>query len=129
MMRFQSLLDAIQVIARPAADAEITAPISEDSRAVKPGGVFVARKGPYIDSHDLIGAAIAQGAVAVVGERAPESVNCAVPYAQVADSQDVIGPLASAYYDYPSRRMVVIGVTGTDGKTTTTNLIFSILEV
>src|SRR5258708_38520483 len=127
-MYFQRLLDAIQVLARPVADVDITAPISEDSRDVKPGGVFVARKGPHTDSHDLIGVAIAQGAVAVVGERAPESVNCSVPYAQVADAQQAIGPLASAYYGYPSRQLIVIGVTGTDGKTTTTNLIFSILK-
>src|SRR5690349_1032202 len=106
-MRFQQLLDAIPVLARPVADTEVTAPISEDSRAVTPGGVFVARKGPHTDSHDLIEDAIAQGAVAVVGERTSDGVSIAVPYAQVADAQQAIGPLASAYYGYPSRQLVV----------------------
>jgi UDP-N-acetylmuramoyl-L-alanyl-D-glutamate--2,6-diaminopimelate ligase len=90
--------------------------------------VFIARKGASIDGHDLIGAAVARGAAAVVGERPPDQVACPVPYAQVADAQHAIGPLAAAYYGYPSRQLVIVGVTGTDGKTTTTNLIFNILK-
>jgi UDP-N-acetylmuramoyl-L-alanyl-D-glutamate--2,6-diaminopimelate ligase len=129
-MRFQQLLDAVapDLLVRPAADVEVTAPVTEDSRTVSPGGVFVARKGQSIDSHDLIGDAVARGAAAVIGERPPEQANCPVPYAQVKDGQMAVGPLASAYYGYPSRRLVVVGVTGTDGKTTTTSLIFSILK-
>src|SRR6185295_19197812 len=64
----------------------------------------------------------------VVGERRPEDVDCFVPYAQVNDGQKVVGPMASAYYGFPSRQLTVVGVTGTDGKTTTTNLIFNILQ-
>jgi UDP-N-acetylmuramoyl-L-alanyl-D-glutamate--2,6-diaminopimelate ligase len=129
-MRFQQLLAAVapDLLARPAADVEVTAPITEDSRTASPGGVFVARRGQSVDSHDLIGEAVTRGAVAVVGERPPEMINCPVPYAQVKDGQMAIGPLASAYAGYPSRRLVVVGVTGTDGKTTTTSLIFSILQ-
>ncbi len=129
-MRFQQLLDAVasDLLVRPAADVEVTAPVTEDSRTVAPGGLFVARQGQSIDSHALIGDAVARGAAAVVGERPPEQVKCPVPYAQVKDGQMAIGPLASAYYGYPSRRLIVVGVTGTDGKTTTTTLIFSILK-
>ncbi|MEP7285590.1 MAG: UDP-N-acetylmuramoyl-L-alanyl-D-glutamate--2,6-diaminopimelate ligase [Chloroflexota bacterium] len=129
-MRLQQLLDSIAdtLKARPTDDVEITSPVAEDNRDVKPGGVFVARKGPQFDAHDLIGAAVTQGAVAVIGERSPDQVVCSVPYAQVMDAQQALGPLAAAYYGYPSRQLMVIGVTGTDGKTTTTNLIFNILK-
>jgi UDP-N-acetylmuramoyl-L-alanyl-D-glutamate--2,6-diaminopimelate ligase len=129
-MRFHQLLEAVgtDLRARPAQDADVTAPISEDTREIQAGGLFVARKGLNADAHDLIETAVARGAVAAVGERPPEQVNCPVPYAQVRDAQQAIGRLAAAYHGYPSRQLTVIGVTGTDGKTTTTNLIFNILK-
>jgi UDP-N-acetylmuramoyl-L-alanyl-D-glutamate--2,6-diaminopimelate ligase len=129
-MQFSQLLDAIkpELMQVPEQDADITAPVVEDTRAIQPGSLFVARKGPNTDSHLLIGSAVAGGAVAVVGELPPEQVDCPVPYAQVTDGQKVVGPLASAYFGYPSRQLTVVGVTGTDGKTTTTNLIYNILK-
>jgi UDP-N-acetylmuramoyl-L-alanyl-D-glutamate--2,6-diaminopimelate ligase len=129
MPTFQYLLDGVPgLLQRPAADAAVTAPISEDSRTVEPGGVFVAREGMHVDSHSFIESAVARGAVAVVGERPLDQVTSSVPYAQVQDAQGAIGWLAAAYFGFPSRNLVVIGVTGTDGKTTTTNLIFNILK-
>ncbi len=128
-MLFNELLAAWpDVIARPARDAPITAPITENAAHVQPGGVFLARRGAAADGHDLIAEAVAHGAAAVVGERPPGAVACPVPYAQVADGQAALGPQASAYYGHPSHKLVVIGVTGTDGKTTTATLIHSILE-
>ena len=128
-MRFQELLEsAPAVVYRPPNDAEVSAPISEDHRHLKRGGVFVARKGQSFDSHTVIAEAVAAGAVAVVGEHPPERIVCPVPYAQVADAQQAIGFLAAAYHGFPSRSLIVIGVTGTDGKTTTTNLVFNILR-
>src|SRR5690606_26315323 len=94
---------------------------------VEPGGVFVARKGLTVDGHDFIARAIERGAAAIVGER--ELRDLPVPYAQVTNAQEAVGYLAAAYWDYPSRKLVGIGVTGTDGKTTTTTLIHSILKV
>src|SRR5256885_1452808 len=129
-MKFQHLLDAIrsELLFRPEPDVDVTAPVVEDNRGAQPGSLFVARKGPNTDSHDLIGSAVERGAVAVVGEQPPAEVQCRVPYAQARDGQMAVGPLSAAYYGYPSRQLTVIGVTGTDGKTTTTSLIFSILQ-
>lgn len=128
-MLFSELLAAWPgVIARPDRDARIAAPITENAAYIQPGGVFLARRGASVDGHDLIAEAVARGAAAVVGERPPDAVACSVPYAQVPDGRAALGPLASAYYGHPSHRLVVIGVTGTDGKTTTAMLLHSILK-
>lgn len=127
-MRFLELLAGVPgVLALPQTDAEITAPVSETAQHVQPGGVFLARVGRLVDGHALIPEAIERGAAAVVGTRPPGEVECPVPYAQVADGMQALGPLASAYYGHPSRRLTVFGVTGTDGKTTTATLLHSIL--
>ncbi len=127
-MLFSELLaDLPGLLASPDRDVPITAPVSENAAAVEPGGIFLARRGASVDGHDLIAEAVARGAAAVVGERPPGAVTCPVPYAQVSDGRASLGLLAAAYYGYPSLRLTVIGVTGTDGKTTTATLIHSIL--
>ena len=127
-MRFSALLAHLPDAILPEDDAEITAPVTERVQDVQPGGVFVARCGAVTDGHALIPQAVANGAAAVVGERPASEADCPVPYAVVADARTALGPLAAAYYGFPSRRLIVIGVTGTDGKTTTVTLLHSMLK-
>jgi UDP-N-acetylmuramoyl-L-alanyl-D-glutamate--2,6-diaminopimelate ligase len=107
-----------------APDVPITG-ISIDSRAVQPGHLFVAMKGGNTDGHAYIPKAIENGAVAVVGER--EMTGGAVPYIRLENSRRALTWIAAAFHDWPGRKLTMIGVTGTDGKTTTTNLIYKIL--
>lgn len=105
-------------------DAEITG-IAIDNRAVKPGYLFVAMRGGSTDGHNYIQKAIENGASAVVGER--DISGLTVPYVRLENSRQALTFLAAAFYDFPARKLTVIGVTGTDGKTTTTNIIHRIL--
>jgi UDP-N-acetylmuramoyl-L-alanyl-D-glutamate--2,6-diaminopimelate ligase len=99
--------------------------ISIDSRLVKPGHLFVAMKGGNVDAHDYIPKAIDNGAVAIVGERAAQVTD--LPYIRLENPRRALTWIAAAFYDWPGRKLTVVGVTGTDGKTTTTNLIHQIL--
>lgn len=99
--------------------------ISIDSRLVKPGQLFVAMRGGNVDGHNYIAKAIDNGAVAVVGER--DISGLSIPYIRQENSRRALTWIAAAFYDWPARKLTMIGVTGTDGKTTTTNLIHRIL--
>ncbi len=99
--------------------------VAYDSRRVQPGNVFVALEGINTNGHDYIAAAIERGASAVIGSRPLEGLS--TPYIRVQDTRHALAYLSAAFYRFPARRMTVIGVTGTDGKTTTTNLLFKIL--
>ncbi len=101
--------------------------ISHDSRRVEPGHVFVALRGQRADGTAFVAQAIERGAAAVVSqEAAPEGT--AVPWAQVSDARLALALLAVAVHGDPSRRMQVVGITGTNGKTTTAHLMASIFE-
>lgn len=94
-----------------------------DSRTIQPEDVFIALVGTNTDGHNYIEHAVAAGAVAVIAEYAPESVAAHTPVLVVKDTREVISLLAELMYNFPDKQLMTVGVTGTNGKTTTTNLI------
>jgi len=108
-------------------DKEISG-LTSDSRQVQHGSLFVAYAGENVDAHRFIPQAVEHGAVVIVGERErPADLPTGVAYVRVPDGRVALAQLAAAWHGHPSRDMTVIGVTGTEGKTTTVNLLRSIL--
>jgi UDP-N-acetylmuramoyl-L-alanyl-D-glutamate--2,6-diaminopimelate ligase len=107
-------------------ETEITG-IAWDSRAVQPGDAFFALVGGNVDGHQYINSAVEKGAAAVIGSQPVDSLP--VPYVQIqGDDREALAKFSAAFYGHPSQKLVVIGVTGTDGKTTTTNMVYHILH-
>jgi len=106
-------------------DLEITG-VTHDSRQVLPGYIFVALQGSNRDGRTYIPQAIDKGAVAIVGIE--KTVDLQVPYIHSNEPRKTLADLSAAFYDFPAERLTVIGVTGTDGKTTTSNMIYRILQ-
>jgi len=102
--------------------------VSHDSRRVAPGDLFVAVSGAVHDGRRFAGDAVGRGAVAVLGEgQAPEGI--AVPWLEArVDPRSLLGPLAARVYDHPDRELTLVGVTGTNGKSTVVTLLGSVLE-
>lgn len=103
--------------------------LAYDSREVREGFLFFALPGLHSDGHRFIEAALARGAVAVVHEKAPEAYRDGVAYVRVADSRAAMAPVAAAFYGRPSDSLVCVGVTGTEGKSTTVFLTYQLLDL
>ena len=99
-----------------------------DSRAVKPGDCFFAVPGTQSDGHDYIPIAVEKGAAAIVCERMPADAAEGVAYVLVGDSAGAMADMAAAFYDYPSRELKLVGITGTNGKTTTATLLYDLVR-
>lgn len=100
--------------------------ISFDSRKIESGYIFFAIKGYDLDGHKYIPQAITQGASVVVCEELPEELSDYVTYVQVKNSSIALGIVASNFYDNPSEKLTLAGITGTNGKTTTTTLLYNL---
>jgi UDP-N-acetylmuramyl-tripeptide synthetase len=108
-------------------DTEITG-VNIDSRLIAAGQLFVAMKGTQVDGHQFISKAIEQGAAAVLCEDMPESVAAGVTFVQVTSTEDAAGKVATLFYRDPSRKLKLVGVTGTNGKTTVATLLYNMFR-
>ncbi len=102
--------------------------VTFDSRAVKKDSLFVATKGTAVDGHNFIDKAIENGAIAIVCEEMPKSKNETVTYIKVKDSSFALGIIACNFFDNPSEKLKLVGITGTNGKTTTVTLLFNLFK-
>ena len=104
-------------------NAEVVS-LTYDSRSVERGALFFAVRGTQSDGHNYIASAIERGATAIVCEQLPQQLNDAVCYVVVEDSNIAMAHIASTFYDNPSKELRLVGVTGTNGKTTTATLLY-----
>ena len=123
-MKLSELLKNVKVIASQGnIDVEIK-DVNIDSRKIEDGHLFIAMKGTQVDGHKFINKAIELGAVAILLEDMPEVLNEKVTYVQVASTEEEAGKVATMFYGEPSRKLRLVGVTGTNGKTTVATLLY-----
>ena len=124
-MKLKELLKDIPVIAIVGSeDVEIT-DVNIDSRRIKDGHLFIAMKGTQVDGHKFVPKAIELGAKAVMCEDMPEEKAEGVTYVQVESTEDVVGKIATTFHGNPSTKLKLVGVTGTNGKTTIATLLYN----
>ncbi len=127
-MRLSELLKNVKPLAITGdAGVEITG-VNIDSRRIAPGHLFVAIKGTQTDGHAYIGKAVELGAAAVLCEEMPEERKESVTYVTVESTEAAVGPVATLFYGDPSRRLKLVGVTGTNGKTTIATLLYNMFR-
>ena len=127
--RLQDILQCVDVV-QSMGDLSIgISALNYDSRRVCAGDCFFAVVGVQSDGHTYIPQAVERGAKAVVCERLPEDLIDGVCYVQVTDVNAAMADMAAAFYDYPSRELKLVGVTGTNGKTTTATLLYDLFRM
>ena len=128
-LTLDSLVPSLGIIERLGSENPVIRSIAYDSREVEPGGIFFALEGTHTSGHRFIAAAVERGAAAVVHSRPVESRRPGIVYLRVENTRAALSPLSAAFWGRPSEKLRVIGVTGTDGKSTTVGLIHQLLEL
>ena len=128
MMKLEQLLSNIKPLATEGIlDVDITG-VNIDSRKIQPGHLFVAMRGKQTDGHAFIPKALELGAAAILCEVMPEERKEGVTYIQVPSTEEAVGPVATMFYGEPSKRLKLVGVTGTNGKTTIATLLYNMFR-
>ena len=127
-MRLKEVEHVLTVSVSGYENDRVVSMITADSRQVVAGALFVAVRGHGGDGHDFIGQAVERGCVGVVGEVKPDDFTGEVPFFQVSDSRYGFGLLAAEFYGNPAEQLTLIGITGTNGKTTTSWILEAILK-
>ena len=127
-MKLEQLLSNIKPLATEGKlDVDITG-VNIDSRKIQPGHLFVAMRGTQTDGHAFIPKALEMGAAAILCEVMPEERKQGVTYIQVPSTEEAVGPVATMFYGEPSKRLKLVGVTGTNGKTTIATLLYNMFR-
>ena len=126
MKLLSQILSKVEVVSFTASEDVQIEGLTYDSRQVKRGDCFFAVRGTQVDGHRFIDKAVEAGAVAVVCEQLPEQLSPQVSYVVVKDSNAAMADIAAAYYDHPSSELHLVGVTGTNGKTTIATLLYDL---
>jgi len=127
-MTLKDLLKNVPTVAvRGSLDIEILS-LATDSKKAERGALFAAIAGTHADGHFFIPDAIERGALAIICEKVPDILDPAVTYIEVKESQTAFGFVADAFYGYPSQKLKLVGVTGTNGKTTIATLLYKLFE-
>ena len=128
MTDFKDILYSVNINAVVGSTNVFIRNIDFDSRKIAINDAFVAIKGSVVDGHDYINLAIKQGAMVVVCEKMPHNLNPKVTYVQVEDTTKALAKMASNYYNSPSKNLKLVGVTGTNGKTTVATLLYQLFK-
>ena len=126
MRNLNNILETIDIIKYHKGDSESINELQFDSRKVGENDVFIAVEGTQVDGHKYIANCIKQGANTIVCQNLPEQLNPEINYIKVKDSAAALGKLASNYYNNPSSKLKLVGITGTNGKTSTVTMLFNL---
>lgn len=127
-MILKDLLRGIRVMETIGSEETEISGVAIDSRKVTKGGLFVAMKGTQVDGHKFIPKAIERGAAAILCENLPDNLEEGVAYVVVPDTEDIVGEVATRFYGNPSEKLKLVGVTGTNGKTTIATLLYNMFR-
>lgn len=127
-MILKDLLRGIRIMETIGSEETEISGVAIDSRKVTKGGLFVAMKGTQVDGHKFIPKAIELGAAAILCENLPDNLEEGVAYVVVPDTEDIVGEVATRFYGNPSEKLKLVGVTGTNGKTTIATLLYNMFR-
>ena len=128
-MKLQDLLYKVNILKLIGSTNIEISDVQFDSRKIKKKGLFIAIKGTISDGHQYIQNTIKEGAIAIIVEQLPSQLNDNITYVQVANSYNALGVIAANFYNNPSERIKLVGVTGTNGKTTIVSLLHQLFTL
>lgn len=129
MMKLEEILNGINIAEIKGNVTKEISGLEIDSRKIESGHMFVAVRGTQTDGHAYIGKAIEKGASVIVCETYPDNLDSDITYIKVNDTEEVVGKLATAFYGHPTSKLKLIGVTGTNGKTTIATLLYNMFRL
>jgi UDP-N-acetylmuramoyl-L-alanyl-D-glutamate--2,6-diaminopimelate ligase len=127
-MKLKELLNDLNIVSIIGDTETDVTGVNIDSRRIQPGHLFVAMKGTQVDGHQFIGKAIELGASVVLCQDLPETMTEGVTFVQVESTEDAVGPVATMFYGNPTAKLKLVGVTGTNGKTTIATLLYNMFR-